>query len=148
MLGTIAVALDGIDGWLARRDGTTSRFGALFDQEIDALLILLLSVLVWRVGQGPMWIMAIGAMRYAFLLLGCGVPLFRAPLPPRRRRQVVCVLQSIVLLACLPPLLPQGLRIWFLLFALVALLASFAADVGWLLTRHWQKWPERPANPA
>ena len=39
------LALDYVDGWLARRHGTASDFGARFDMETDALLILLLSVL-------------------------------------------------------------------------------------------------------
>jgi multidrug efflux pump subunit AcrA (membrane-fusion protein) len=37
--------LDGVDGWLARRHEIASRFGARFDMEVDALLILALSVL-------------------------------------------------------------------------------------------------------
>ena len=41
-------ALDGVDGWLARRSGIASAFGARFDMEIDALLILVLAVLAWR----------------------------------------------------------------------------------------------------
>jgi phosphatidylglycerophosphate synthase len=43
-----AMASDGLDGWLARRSGMASRFGARFDLEIDALLILALAILVWR----------------------------------------------------------------------------------------------------
>ena len=34
--------LDGIDGWVARRTGTATRAGARFDQEVDAVLLLLL----------------------------------------------------------------------------------------------------------
>src|SRR5438105_998134 len=32
--------MDGVDGWLARRSGMRSTFGARFDMEVDALLIL------------------------------------------------------------------------------------------------------------
>lgn len=134
-MGAVASALDGADGWMARRQGTASRFGAMFDQEIDALFILLLSVTVWRLDQTGPWVLAIGAMRYAFLLLGAVAPGFRRPLPQRRRRQAICVVQVVVLLACLPPLLPAWLRDVLTIGALAMLSASFAADIGALARR-------------
>ena len=33
----VALSLDGVDGWLARREGLVSAFGARFDMEVDAL---------------------------------------------------------------------------------------------------------------
>ena len=50
-LGTVAMLLDGTDGRVARRTGTTSAFGARFDMELDAFLLLALSVLVWQSGR-------------------------------------------------------------------------------------------------
>ena len=47
-LAMLCTALDGVDGWLARRTRLSSALGARFDMETDALLILLLSLLVWR----------------------------------------------------------------------------------------------------
>ena len=46
-LTVVALALDGVDGWVARRNGT-SALGARFDGEVDAFLILVLSVYVAR----------------------------------------------------------------------------------------------------
>src|SRR5688500_14285472 len=44
--GAAAVAaLDGADGWLARRTRMVSPFGARFDMETDAFFILVLSIL-------------------------------------------------------------------------------------------------------
>ena len=43
VVGTVAALLDLLDGWLARRTGTASAFGARFDMEVDAALILVLS---------------------------------------------------------------------------------------------------------
>ena len=40
--------LDGTDGWLARRSGVVSAFGARFDMETDALLIMVLALIAWR----------------------------------------------------------------------------------------------------
>ncbi|MEE4298051.1 MAG: CDP-alcohol phosphatidyltransferase family protein, partial [Pseudomonadales bacterium] len=38
-----ALALDGLDGWLARREDRVSAFGARFDMEVDAALGLVLA---------------------------------------------------------------------------------------------------------
>src|SRR4051794_28317570 len=45
-LTVVAVVLDGVDGRVARRTGTVSAFGARFDMEVDAFLILVLSAYV------------------------------------------------------------------------------------------------------
>ena len=42
-LVVVALALDWVDGQVARRTGTCSAFGARFDMETDAFLILVLS---------------------------------------------------------------------------------------------------------
>ena len=46
------LALDGVDGWLARRFGTETAFGGRFDMEVDAGVIAVLSVLAWVSGRG------------------------------------------------------------------------------------------------
>src|SRR5207244_10643421 len=40
ILALAVTALDGVDGWLARRTQMASDFGARFDMEVDALLII------------------------------------------------------------------------------------------------------------
>src|SRR4051794_41888784 len=45
-LSAVALALDAVDGPLARRTGTATALGARFDGEVDAFLILALSVSV------------------------------------------------------------------------------------------------------
>jgi phosphatidylglycerophosphate synthase len=131
-IATLSLALDGLDGHLARRSRTSSAFGALFDQEVDALLILLMSLLVWRLGHAGAEVLAIGLMRYAFLAWGWLKPAFRRPLPPSLRRKAVCVVQVVVLIACLPPLLPGAIREAAALTALILLAGSFGADLVWL----------------
>ena len=58
-LSTIALVLDGLDGPLARRTGTESAFGARFDMELDAFLLLVLSALVWRSGRVGSWVLLV-----------------------------------------------------------------------------------------
>ena len=128
-----ALSLDALDGWLARRFGATSGFGARFDLEIDALLILILAVLVWQSGRIGAWVLAIGLLRYAFVLAGWLMPALRRPLPPSRRRQAVCVQQGVTLLLCLlPPIGPTFASVSAGV-ALMALLASFAVDIIYLV---------------
>ena len=84
-LAAVALALDAVDGWVARRTGTATALGARFDGEVDAFLILALSVYV-APAYGA-WVLAIGAARYLFLAGEWLLPWMRAPLPPRRWRQ-------------------------------------------------------------
>src|SRR3954470_22096600 len=67
-LTVIALTLDAVDGWVARRTRTTGGLGAHFDAEVDAFLILILSVYVAR-SLGA-WVLVIGVGRYAFLAAG------------------------------------------------------------------------------
>jgi hypothetical protein len=85
--GAIAVtAMDGVDGWLARRTKMSSAFGARFDMEVDALLILILSVLAWQYEKAGAWVMLSGLLRYVFVLAGWVWPWMERPLEPSRRR--------------------------------------------------------------
>ena len=45
-LAAVALALDFVDGYVARRTGTASTLGARWDGEVDAFLILVLAVYV------------------------------------------------------------------------------------------------------
>lgn len=129
------LALDGVDGWLARRDGTASAFGARFDMEVDALLCLALALLAWQSGKAGPEVLGLGLMRPAFLALGWRLPVFAAPLAPSFRRRAVCAitLAALVLLIT-PPLAPPAslLLAWS---ALALLAASFGRDIRALARR-------------
>jgi phosphatidylglycerophosphate synthase len=127
-----ALSLDAVDGWLARWLNLNSSFGARFDLEVDALLILVLALLVWRADRVGAWVLAIGLLRYLFVLAGLLVPSLRRPLPPSRRRQAVCVQQGVTLLVCLLPPVSAALASVAAGLALSALLWSFAVDIIYL----------------
>lgn len=129
------LSLDGVDGWVARHTGTASAFGARFDMELDALLLLALSLLVWQAGQVGAWVILIGGMRYAFVAAGWLFPWLTRPLPPSLRRKTACVVQGVVLAVIVAPVIPGWLASAAAMFALLSLAASFAADIAWLL-RH------------
>ena len=131
-LAGVALLLDGLDGWLARRGGWESRFGARFDMEVDAFLILTLAALVWQSGKTGGWVLLSGALRYGFIALGQAFPWLRQPLPPRWRRQAVCVIQTAVLALCLTPWLAAPWATGLAAGALALLTLSFALDTLWL----------------
>lgn len=129
----LLVGLDGIDGMLARRQRLASAFGARFDMEVDALTILALSGLAVGLGKAGPWILAIGLMRYAFVLAGWALPILARPLPRSMRRKTVCALQLAVLTLLLAPPVVPPLSAALAAFALAALTVSFAIDLAWLV---------------
>lgn len=128
----LALACDGLDGWVARRTGTETGFGARFDMELDALLILVLSLGVLVTGKAGGWVLAIGAMRYALVAAMRPWPWLGAPLPESQRRKAVCVWQVASLLCALSPWVPGPLARVLLALSLALLAWSFAVDVAWL----------------
>src|SRR5262245_46351167 len=132
----VAVTLDGLDGWLARNNGESTMFGARFDMETDALLILGISILSWQHGKAGPWILAAGMMRYIFVAFGYALPWLNGALPYSCRRKVVCVAQSLSLIISLVPWFTAPLST-FIAFAGLSLLAtSFAVDIAWLFRAH------------
>jgi phosphatidylglycerophosphate synthase len=129
-LAAVALVLDGADGWVARRTATATGLGARFDGEVDAFLILALSVYV-APAVGP-WVLAIGAARYLFGVGEWLVPWMRAPLPPRRWRRLVAAAQGIALTVAAAEVLPRALMQALLVAALAALAASVGECVWWL----------------
>ena len=127
-----ALALDAVDGWVARRTGTTTDLGSRFDMEVDAFLLLVLSAFVAPILG--IWVLAIGLMRYAFVAAGWMLPWLRLQLPPRYWRKVVTAVQGIALTAAASGLLPElaGVLVGA---ALVLLVESFGRDVVWLALR-------------
>jgi phosphatidylglycerophosphate synthase len=128
----VASALDGVDGWLARRSTLSSAFGARFDMETDALLILVLSVLAWRWDRAGAWVLACGLMRYAFVAGAWAWPWLERPLPPSLRRKAVCVVQIVGLAVVVAPLFTPPRSAWLAAATLAMLTWSFAVDVAWL----------------
>jgi phosphatidylglycerophosphate synthase len=129
-LVVVALLLDGVDGQVARRTGTTSAFGARFDMEADSFLVLVLSLYV--AGSAGWWVLAIGGMRYAFVLGIWSAPWMRGTLPPRYWRKVVAATQGVALVTATAGLLPFRANVVLLLIALALLLESFGRDVVWL----------------
>jgi phosphatidylglycerophosphate synthase len=129
-LSSIALALDAVDGQVARRTGTATPLGARIDGEVDAFLILLLSIAVSEDYGG--WVLAIGAARYALLVAGWLIPWLAAPLPPRYWGKVVAAVQGIVLTVAASGVVDRRTGMIAVAVALLLLAESFGRNVIWL----------------
>src|ERR1700733_8136467 len=129
-LSALALALDAVDGQVARRTGTATPVGGRIDGETDAFLILVLSIVVSQDYGG--WVLVIGAARYAFLLGGWLIPWLRAPLPPRFWRKVVAAVQGVVLTVAVSGVTSRLVGMIAVAVALLLLAESFGRDVIWL----------------
>jgi len=138
-LAAIALALDAVDGQVARRTQSVSTVGARFDGEVDAFLILVLSVAVAPI-VGP-WVLAIGLWRYAFGFAGVCLRWLRQPLPTSYWGKTVAVVQGVTLTVALSRLLPHDVTVSALVIALLLLTESFCQAIWWL-------WAQRPAPTA
>jgi len=125
------LALDAVDGWVARRTGSVTTLGARFDMEADAFLILALSVYDVRIVGG--WILAIGLMRYVFVAAGWLFPWLRSTVPFRYWRKVVAAVCGISLALIATGLLPSPADVLVGAAALALLIESFGRDVSWLI---------------
>lgn len=130
-IAVLALLLDGVDGWVARRTRSASQFGARFDMELDALLIMLLCVGLWLESLGS-WVLLIGGMRYLFVAGGWWFTWLTKPLFESMRRKAVCVWQVAALLLALTPLTSPLVAGILAFSALLSLVYSFGVDAWWL----------------
>ncbi len=103
-----AGASDGLDGFIARRWGVTSDFGAWLDPAADKLLMLLCLVALCTVGVTPVWLLVLVAARDLSIAAGwllvkfLGLPLKFEPLFLGKLStviQVLYILGALLLLA-------------------------------------------------
>lgn len=129
-LAAAAVIIDGLDGFAARRLGLASAFGARFDMEVDAFLILVLSAIAFAVGKAGPWVIASGLLRYVYVLAAMALPALSRPLAPAWRRKAIAVIQGATLTALLSPLIQPPESTLAALIALALLIYSFGVDIA------------------
>ena len=125
-----ALALDFVDGLVARRTGTSSDAGARLDMEMDAALLLVLSVIATQ--SLGWWVLAVGGMRYLFVAASWVRPRLAGELEFSGFRRVVAAVQGITLALALAPVLPLEVARAAVVISLGLLVVSFTRDVLWL----------------
>ncbi|WP_322409807.1 lysylphosphatidylglycerol synthase domain-containing protein [Microbacterium invictum] len=138
----VALSLDGVDGYLARRQGLSSRFGAGFDMEVDSAFALVLALLAGLGPAGPLAIV-LGLPRYLFGAAALAYPWLNGSTAPRYSRKVICVLQLIALIALQLPVLPAPAAIAIVIVTAGLLAWSFGVDI-----RELRQNADASARPA
>lgn len=133
-------ALDAVDGWLARHFRDESAFGAHFDMETDALLVLSIGLELWQRGALDAWILVPGLLRYVYVLFVALLPGEPAAMPRARWARNAFGLLVVGLLLAL--VLEDDLG------ALAALLGSVLVSASFVRSFHWS-WvnAKRPHQP-
>jgi phosphatidylglycerophosphate synthase len=129
-LAVTALLLDAVDGPVARWTCSSSMFGARFDGETDAFLLLVLSAYVAR--SAGAWVLVIGVLRYAFAVAGWALPWLQEQLPHRYWRKVVTAIEGVVLTIAAAEPAPSALTYLALVVGVALLVESFGRDVLWL----------------
>lgn len=124
-----ALVFDGLDGFAARRSGLASPFGARFDMETDAFMILVLSVIAVLLGKAGVWVIASGLLRYLYVVTALVVPALTRPLAPAWRRKAIAAIQGAALAALLAPVIQPPVSSIIAGSALVLLIYSFGVDI-------------------
>lgn len=131
----VSLALDGLDGRCARRRGQSSAFGARFDVEVDALLLVTLALAAVVLDRAALWVLAVAAPYPLFRAAARAWPRLRGALAPSPWRKLAFGLQATALLALVTPAVPADAAAVFALLALVLVAASFGRDVHALARR-------------
>jgi phosphatidylglycerophosphate synthase len=132
LIAAIALLLDGLDGWLARRRHEASDFGQRFDMGADTAFTIITTLCLVTFGLVGAWVLLIGMLRPAFAAAGRLWPALAAPLPESRGRKMACAGSLTCLVAALAPPLAT-LAPALALAAVLQLVWSFGRDLRYLL---------------
>ncbi len=91
VLFLIAICLDGLDGYLARRFGQTSEVGGKFDMEIDAFLVFTLSWIHVDLQNLTWYILIPGGLRYVYEIALFWLPKTGKEILPKMVRSTIAV---------------------------------------------------------
>ena len=134
LLSFISLILDGLDGYVSRYLNQTSKFGEVFDQEVDNFLILILSISLILNHNYVFYIIIVPFYRYVFQILVKIEILSKDDLPYSVMRKLICVLITINLILCNSFNTIESFNT--LLYVIILLLTySFIKDTVWLYRR-------------
>lgn len=127
----LVLLLDVLDGWLARRMCQSSAFGARFDVEADALLVLTLSIILFSSGIAGPWVLLAGFWRYIYVLATAVAPTRRG----EAKRSGLGRLLYVLMIGCFIGALitPAGLAVKLAAIGTLAVSGSF-------LRSFWQRY--------
>ena len=131
----IALILDGVDGYIARRTKSESLEGTRFDMEVDAFFVLAITLFIWSSLGYPIWIISLGLFRYAYVILLYGLRLPERPEPPSYFKKTTTVISIGVMIVIL--ILPEVNFSYTIALPITLLVLSFGHSFYFQLTNKW-----------
>lgn len=133
VLYTLAAALDGLDGNVARRQQQTTRLGAELDTALDAFGLLIAPLFAVFTGKLAVVYLLVSAAYYLFQWgirwrQRQGLPVYA--LPPSQLRRYLAGAQMVLVAFALWPVVPGSISQGFCIALMMPLLAGFCRD--WL----------------
>ena len=123
MLLTIAVLMDVLDGYIARRTNTQSAFGALFDMEVDSFYVLAMGLYFWFTTDFGLWLLIPGCIRYVYDVVR--ILYVDREFQPKRQSYAVVLAGINFVLLLLALWVPSDLALLILLISLFVVCVSF-----------------------
>lgn len=120
----VALILDGLDGWMARKTQSHSQEGAIFDMESDGIWVSLICITLVSLGIEQPWILILAAWRPVYAIVSAFLPKVETHQKGTFFGKAVFVTVAVVLLVVSSPW-----RIFFLtkiLLAIACVLLSFS----------------------
>ncbi len=124
------LAMDGLDGFLARKFGLVSEFGEYFDKEVDAFFMLLLALMLYTSQRMELWILLPGVLRYGFVFF---LKFAKPPAVQEQRTSSgtwIYILMMVALIFCFAPYPSINLS---LVVGMTLVLCGSFADAVWRL---------------
>jgi phosphatidylglycerophosphate synthase len=134
ILCLISLFLDGADGLISRYLGQSTKFGEIFDQEVDNFLILILSFSLIYNYNFNILVLILPFYRYLFLILISYNCISSQKLPESLFRKVVCVFIIATLLLC-NYFNTSNFVINLFYMSVLLVTYSFSKDIIWLYRR-------------
>lgn len=142
---------DFFDGYFARRSHQVTAMGQRLDLSLDGLGVLFASLLLYRDGTLPFWILLVGAARFIFLFVTwlrekVGKAVY--DLPPSPLRRALAGAQMGFLGAALLPVFKPPATIWAGAFFSFPFLLNFGRDLLWICGIRFDSLASRGVIPA
>ncbi len=132
IISLIVLLLDWFDGFIARYLNETSKFGAIFDQETDNLLLLTLTLSLYLNNDMTIIILLIPFYRYMFIVLGLYFEWLKNTLPKSYLRKVICSMTVFLLIISHIRYLSNSCIQIISILAFLMITFSFTKDIIWL----------------
>jgi CDP-diacylglycerol--glycerol-3-phosphate 3-phosphatidyltransferase len=148
VFGGLLALSDGIDGWLARKQGTT-RSGAFLDPLADKVVVL--GALVALVAKGIVWwlpVAIIAVREVAMSIYRSVVGRHGVSIPARNSAKIKTLLQDLAIGMCLAPPLADRTGVLAAAIWVATAMTVFTGAQYFVDGRRAARRPVRPATPS